>query len=141
MVDLFKSGGTEKFWNIITGMVGYGHKFFPAIIATPSTWTRISPRGRSPGDLVARADPNSPARDNNVPFLSNCGVFLIGATDPHPHIRSAFSALLGAIHRFCRRTPEPNRSYMRRLRRFTARWCRKNLHKVDRDLLEFYSWL
>lgn len=140
MVWLFKLVCTE-IWHCIVGLVGYGHKWFPAIVGRPSPFTTIFERGRSPVDRNARPDPNSPAQWNNCFYLSSCGTYLHGATDPFPHIRSPFGALLGAIHRFCRRVPIADGISLRKLRRFTQRYSRRHFAKVDKSVLHFYDWL
>lgn len=108
-------------------------------LASPDTTIGIA--GRSPSRDRYEPDPNSLTKCNNTIYLSCVGAYLNGAADPHPHTRQGFSALVGAIHRYCRRPPYASQASLRPLRRHTHGFMRHNFKPVSREILGFYEWL
>lgn len=65
-----------------------------------------------------------------------------GATPPRPDPGHPVSSAAGIIKRFGYKPPVVNRTLKRKLKRFTALWCRRNLKPLtDADIPSFKEWL
>lgn len=83
-------------------------------------------------------------RTTRHPVRVSLGCHLIGAASPVPDLKHTHSALLGVEKRVATNMPLITRARLRRLRRFTDRWLKKNFSQyifAPDERFEFDEWI
>jgi hypothetical protein len=76
------------------------------------------------------------------PVSVSLGCHFIGAKLPHPDPNHEATLKAGACKRFASRPPEPLPGMLRKLKRFTYRFCKRHLKPLAADVdLSFETWI
>lgn len=81
-------------------------------------------------------------REIRRPVSVSLPVYLQGATPPRPDLSDPLNVVLGAAKRFGYEPPKPNKTEIRKLKRFTDLWLKHNLKPLSEDEVpSFEEWL
>lgn len=74
------------------------------------------------------------------PIASNLGPVLEGAVPPRPDISDPLNGVTGVAKRIAYSPPRPNFFKLRKIKRFTLKWCKRNLTPLAPDTDYSFDW-